>query len=277
MDADRSAAGPYHEGTHWWHGRIDMPLTRTSPPNVHERTTMGRFSLFRIAITWVLLLALPGLAAASSDEEPEPNVDEILAGANERLMETESLYFELDIDGDSFIDEDQTLQLLNAEGQLQRPDEVAVTFQVQALEQATLSIQMITLGEDAWTTDVVTGDWQPAPEEFGYNPAILFDEEVGLSSILEDLPEAEVETIEEVNGNESYKIAGVVPEDDIGPITADTITGGDAEIHIWIDVDDAHILRVEVIESEDAEEGEPATWVMELSQHDEQVTIEPPE
>lgn len=240
---------------------------------------MRNSASIRIALSGIALIILVGCGATSGDDEDQAdvNLDEVLSDASAQLAETESMYFTLEVEGDTLIDPAGTLRLLNAEGVLQRPDRVEVTFQVRALGTATLSIRMITLGTDAWTTDPVTGNWITAPEEFGYNPAVLYDDQDGLGPVLDRIIDPEMEDTEEINGRECYRIVGTVDEDVIGPVTSNTMSGGDADLHVWIDVEDSRIHQVHLIENEAAETEAPATWIMELSQHGEQVTIEPPE
>ena len=38
-------------------------------------------------------------------------------------------------------------------------------FQAEVLDR-TISLQLITVGDKSWTTNILTGEWEPAPLEF---------------------------------------------------------------------------------------------------------------
>lgn len=215
--------------------------------------------------------------AAHAQEEAGVDVDDILAAASQRLADVESLHFTLEVEGETFIDEDGAIQLESAEGDLARPDKVAVEFQVRLLGATTVSIRMITIGDESWTTDLITGNWGEAPPEFGYNPAVLYDNQDGLGPVMGKLDDAEITGTDEVGGRTVYRITGTATSDVIAPLTAGTMTGEEVAVELWIDVETSDLRRVIVVEPENEAKDEPATWELNLSEFNETVTIEPPE
>src|SRR5688572_20819092 len=103
--------------------------------------------------------------------------------ASRRLAETPSVHFVLDVEGETFIDTARAIRLLGAEGDLRRPDRVRTTFQAEIMGRA-VTLQLITIGEESWTTNVLTGEWGPAPLEFAYQPDVLFSTEDGIGPIM---------------------------------------------------------------------------------------------
>ncbi len=154
---------------------------------------------------------------------------------------------------------------------------MAVEFQVRLLGATTVSIRMITVGSESWTTDLITGNWGDAPPEFGYDPSILYDNQDGLGPVMGKLEGAAIARTEEIDGRNAYHVTGTASAAVIGPLTAGTMTGDNVAVELWIDVETADLLRVRVIEPESDAKENPATWDMYLSQFDEAVTIEPPE
>ncbi|MBA2248022.1 MAG: hypothetical protein H0W23_07830, partial [Chloroflexia bacterium] len=118
--------------------------------------------IFRLRAMLAVLTLLPLLAAcgsAGSDAEPtaeSATVDAILASASTRIAETQAMRFGLAVEGDTFIDTTQTIRLLAARGQLARPDSVQVDFQASLFGAGSVSIRMISIGQNAWTTDLLT-------------------------------------------------------------------------------------------------------------------------
>src|SRR5262245_32270791 len=98
---------------------------------------------------------------------PTPTPAELLAQASRRLAETPSVHFVLTVNGNTFIDTGGRIRLLGAEGDLKRPDRVRTTFQAEVMGRA-VSLQLITIGELSWTTNLLSGKWEPAPLEFAY-------------------------------------------------------------------------------------------------------------
>lgn len=231
----------------------------------------------RAVVASALSASLLGGRSRSTVAQSEPDAVAVLAAASERLAEVESLHFTLDVEGETYIDESGTIQLEAAEGDLARPDRVAVEFQIRLLGATTVSIRMITIGEESWTTDLITGNWGEAPPEFGYNPTILYDNQDGLGPVMGKLDGPLVAGTEEIDDREAYRLTGTATSDIIAPLTAGTMTGEEVGIELWIDVETSDLLRVKVVEPESDEKENPATWEMNLSAFDEAVTIEPPE
>jgi hypothetical protein len=219
------------------------------------------------------LLARQGIPVMALDD---PEVTDVLKQASARLAEIESLHFKLDIDGETWIDDTRTIQLESAEGDLARPDKVSVEFKISLFGAGTVSIKMVTVGEDSWTTDLITGNWGDAPPEFGYNPSVLYDNQDGLGPVMGKLDDAELVGTEDIDDREAWHINGTTGSDVIDPLTAGTMTGDNVAIELWIATDTYDLLQVKVIEPENPDKDETATWVLNLSKFNEKVTIEPP-
>lgn len=230
-------------------------------------------------MVFVVVLVLAG-CGAGEETDPTPTAeitaDDILAAASKRLSETQSLRFSLEIEGETYIDSAGTIRLLAARGDLARPDKVAVDFQVQLFGTGTVTIKMITIGSNSWTTDLLTGEWSTAPPEFGYNPSILYDNQEGLGPVMGSVQDPVLLGREDLNGTEVYRVSGTVSQETMGPVTSNTMTGEPVGLELWIDPANWNLHRVVVKEPESSGKDEPATWTLNLSNHDEQVSIEPP-
>lgn len=216
----------------------------------------------------------------SDDSNPESDADvdvtTVLSDASTRIAETQSLKFTLDISGTTMIDDLGTIQLLAARGSLARPDLVDVQFQVRVLGTQTASIRMVTAGGQSWTTDLISGEWGPAPEEFGYDPARLFDTQDGLGPIMGKIDSPELIGTEDVDGKSAWHVRGVATQEVIGPVTANKMHGDTVAVDLWIDTSTSDLLKVQLAEPAAPDVEDPATWVMTLLDHDKPVTIEPP-
>jgi lipoprotein LprG len=48
---------------------------------------------------------------------------------------------------------------------------------------AAAELDMIALGNEQYLTNVLTRQWEVLPPEFGFNPAVMFDPQVGLEQV----------------------------------------------------------------------------------------------
>jgi outer membrane lipoprotein-sorting protein len=232
----------------------------------------------RISALIALLLALALAACGSNTADIDKTLDapEVLANASDRMANTQSMRFDLRVEGKTFIDPAQTIQLVSARGVMARPDRVDVEFQARLFGAGTVTIKMVTVGNASWTTNLLTGKWETAPEEFGYNPAVLYDNQNGLGPVMGKLQDVKVVGIETVDDRTTYHIAGNGTEAVMDPLTANTMEGDQIGVELWIDGETWDLLRVVLKEPESASNPDPATWTMHLTDHDKQVSVEPP-
>lgn len=236
----------------------------------------------RTMISGVAFAALLTLAGCGGEPEPAPSPvpetvtpQEILEAASARLAETQSVHFTLDVAGDTFIDSSKTIRLLGAEGDLVRPDRVQTTFQAEVLGRA-VSLQLITIGEQSWTTNILTGEWGSAPLEFSYQPDVLFSTQDGIGPVMGRVKDVTRAPDEKIDGRDAYHVQAEVDESIVGPLTYYTIKGSPVAANLWIDRDTNDLLRAQLAEPSREDGSEPAVWTLDLSHHGQPVEIEPP-
>ena len=228
----------------------------------------------------VLLLVLVLTTACGTNDETaldnDMPVSDVLARASDRLAETQSMRFDLRIEGTTYVDSARTIQLTAARGVMARPDAVDVEFQARLLGATTVTIRMITVDESSWTTNLVTGDWEPAPEEFGYNPSLLYDQQDGLGPVMSRLESATVAGTQTVDGRAAYHVTATASAAIMRPLTSGTMRGDPVRVELWVDGETWDLLRIVLKEPRDAGIEDPATWTMHLTDHDAPVSIKPP-
>lgn len=222
-----------------------------------------------------VLTAVTGFVPMASAAE-DPSVEAILAGAADQLEQTESMAFTMELEGTTYVDGANTIQLLGAEGIMQRPDRVDVTFTALVLKSQQISIRMINVGDDAWITDIVTGKWVTSPPEFGYNISVLYDDEHGLGPVMSRMNDPVLEGTEEIDGRDAWHIKSTVDGEVTSEMTSETMRGTTQQLEVWIDKETNDILRIRIAEPTDEDLEDPATWTLTLSKHNEDVEIEQP-
>ena len=239
--------------------------------------------LNRLFIIGLLMAALTLFGACSlgddddgdnGESSEEVTAESVLENAAGQWDETDSLHFELEAEGDSYLDSDRTIRLMSAEGELTRPSSVSATARVN-VSIATVNVNIIVIGDDAYMTNLVSGDWEAAPDDFDYNPALLFNPDDGLGPIMQDIREAELDGTEEINGRSAHRITGLVTDDQIDDITAGSIEGDDIDVTMWIAEDNNEVLRL-FLSAPNAEDAGETTWDLHFTDHNQDVTIEAP-
>ncbi|MGH2560977.1 MAG: LppX_LprAFG lipoprotein [Thermomicrobiales bacterium] len=201
---------------------------------------------------------------------------DILERASARIADTESLSFALDVEGPTYVDSAETMQLLEATGELVRPDSVHSRFKVKVLDSVTITMEIITVGDETWATDLITGNWGEAPVEFMYNPSILFDADDGVGPVMERVTGEKRLEDSEIRDRDVFHVQAEVEPDVIGPLTANTLTGAPITVELWIDQTTFELLRAKLAESTTDEE-DPSVWILDLDDHGKSFEIAPPD
>jgi hypothetical protein len=259
-------------GCSWWED--DEPATPTLVPTVATEATAAD-STPRASAT-------PTQRPTSTPEPTErATATTVLSEAQRHLQdleaqwaETDSVHFELDIDGETFLDANDQIELRGAEGDLARPESASAVATVYG-GFIPFDVEIVTIGDDAYVTNFITGDWERAPAGFDFNPALMFDEDEGLGAVLMDLRDAEIVGNENVDGRRARHITGLTSEDEIDDLVAGQFDGDDILLDVWMDEESDELLMLRLAEPE--AEDDPLTWTLAFSNHNEPVDIEAPD
>jgi hypothetical protein len=206
---------------------------------------------------------------------PTPTAQALLEQASKRLAETPTVHFVLGVEGETYIDAAHTIRFLGAEGDLRRPDRVRATFQAEVMDRA-ITLQLITIGEESWTTNVLTGAWGQAPLEFAYQPDVLFSTQDGIGPVMGRVQDVQRLEDDEIADRPAYHLRATVDAETVGPLTYNTISGSPVTVDLWIDRETSDLLRATLAEPPGEDRPNPAVWTLDLSHHGEDITIDPP-
>jgi hypothetical protein len=227
-----------------------------------------------------VLMILLVLSACSGSPTPEFTPEEIVSRSAARMVTLSGFDLIFDRSGaPAFLDYDETLSLSKMEGHYDAPDKVRATVRVIA-PGFVVEVDVISVGRIQWQTNVITGEWEQLPEDWGFNPSTLFDPEFGLGAILSaDLLELELlglEELDEMPGKKLYAISAVLTGENIFDLS-NWLIGPDAmDVKIFIDPDTFDLHRTILIEHQGNEELE-RIWTIDFWNFDTVENIEPPE
>jgi hypothetical protein len=193
----------------------------------------------------------------------------------DQWADTDTAHFDLDIDGKTYLDADENIELKSAEGDLKRPDQVSAKADV-GVSFASFDVDLIVIGDDAYMTNFLNGDWERAPSNFDFNPALIFDDDSGIGAILEEMDDARIGGESQINGHDAVEISGTVPQGDVSKLVAGALEGDEIGIRLWMDAETSELLRISLSEPDDVE-GDPTSWIITFSKHGAPVTIEAPD
>jgi hypothetical protein len=173
-----------------------------------------------------------------------------------------------------YIDSLDTLSFSTAEGQFAAPSSAnaVVTLAVGSIN---AQIGAIAIDGTTWLTNPITGDWEDAPEGYEFDPATLFDPELGWRPLLATgLTEVEWIGEETKNSQPRYHIRAQANEDRVAAILAGLIRKQPVSLDLWIEPETGFVREAEL---STVLEGQTSDWSIEFSEFGVEVDISPPE
>lgn len=228
----------------------------------------------------VLVCLFVVLTACSEVKVPELSPEVILEQSVERMREIEGFHFLVVRDGEhAFLDPEETISFRRADGDYVVPDKVFATVKVIA-PGIVAEVKIISIGDNHWETNILSGKWQVIPPKYAFQPAILFDPASGMQDVLaNDLKELEylgIVEIEEMPGFSLYHIAGRVSGTHINQITEGLIDAEELAIELWIAPKTFELYRVIMVDPMDEGEEEDTVWQIDFWDFDQIIDIQPP-
>ncbi len=235
-----------------------------------KRSLIGLWRTLLLAWLFVLI-------GCGQDELPELDTAEILANSAEKMRSLAGFHFEIDRDGAlAYLDGSRTLAFGSGGGDYVAPDRARAQVRIIAPGFVT-TVSVISVGEIQWETNVVTGVWTELPPDWGFNPTVLFDPDVGIQSILtNDLSNIVQQEPVEIEGEPAYLISADVRGANLHQLSGFLIGPDDATIQLWIKPETFEMLRVQIVDPPDGDQTEDAIWIIDFSEFGNTLAIEPP-
>ena len=252
---------------------------------IRQRTVLSRYLLLTLSIVILCGVAACGGDEGSAAEEPTPAADAeptappdpaaIMSEAAEVMTDLESAAFEITRNGGAaYIDSGQTLNFNSASGVFSAPSSIDGDMAVLA-SGAALSIRFISVSGNQYITNPLNQQWGRLPDDWGFDPAALFDPATGWLPLLQqDISEAELLEISSFGGTSRYRITATANGERVEAILGG-IAGKDAvEVEFFVDTETFEIVQMSFMT--DSSEDEPAEWLLRFFDFNEPVSVTEP-
>ena len=222
-------------------------------------------------------ILLPGLLlTACGTNIPQIPPTEVITRAGDAMLQAPSFHFKIDLSGKPVVLNQATqLSLRSAEGDFARPDKMGVHLKV-LVAVAAAELDMIALGNEQFLTNVLTKQWEVLPPKFGFNPAVMFDPQVGLEQLLKaGLDNPHWIGVEDLNGKSTYHVQGSISGERLQSMSGGLIGKGPIDVDLWIEPD-TYLPQQAVIVDKASDAEKPTTWTMTFSSYGKDVNITAP-
>ncbi len=202
----------------------------------------------------------------------DPSIDTVLERSSQAMAEVDTARFTIEKSGAAVhIDEEDLIEFNAADGRYSAPASADALVKVRAFGLAT-EVGAVAMDGDLWITNPLTGQWEPAPADFTFDPTVLFDDSVGWSNLLsEGLENAEL-VADEVDSSGRYQVNGTVGAERVGVLTGGLVTEA-SDIAIFIDGTSGTIDEVGFSVGDGQDE---SRWRLFLSDYGVDVTVTRP-
>ena len=233
----------------------------------------------RLRMTALLVATSVVVAACSSTDATTttspPTAAELLEKSAATMGSVDTVQFSIVRGGEPvYIDTQGFLEFVSATGRYAAPGAAEALVTVSALGLST-EVGAVVIEGDTWLTNPITGLWEPTPPGYTFDPATLFDPEVGFRAMLregiptvEDLGDELVE--EETFRHVRFTAAG--PRVEV--ITAGMVRGEDVVIDAWIEPVSGELRRATFPTAIGAL---PTEWDLTFFDFGADITITPPD
>lgn len=217
-------------------------------------------------------MAASGCSGGSADATTTttlPTAAEILADAAITMEGVESLRYEIELSGAPV-----TLlgvELRSARGRYAAPESSQAVLEA-AIGGLVIELGTIAIGGTSWVTNPLTGDWDEYTGNRAFNPAIMFDPQLGWRPLLtQDISGAQL--IEPVEGD-TYLVRGTAAGARVEILTAGLVESQPVDLTLDIERDTGLVTRMEFTTLGEAGE---TNWLLLISEFGAPVSISPPE
>lgn len=230
---------------------------------------------------WVILLAFTFLASGcGGSQTPAMAPEDIITRSASRMTSHTGFEFLVERTGEpAFLDLEKTISFRRAEGQFISPDRAYTRVRV-ITPGVVVEMQIISIADSQWETNLLTGQWQASDPVYSFNPSLLFNPETGIPSILShELGTPTwlgLQELPELPGKQLYALEADLQGKTASQMTFGMIDDENLDVKMWIDPDTFDLNRVILTDPADPGDKEDTVWQIDFWNFDGTFDIRPP-
>lgn len=227
------------------------------------------------------LASLSVLSACSSSDSADASgidvatqgVDGLLAASSAAMADIDTVRFTISHEGvEVFIDDAGLIAFNEAVGRYASPSSADALVAVSALGIAT-EIGAVAIEGEVWITNPLTSAWESAPDAFAFDPARIFDPDVGLSSLLVNGLTSPELISDDPDSDGNYHIQAGVDGGLVSELTSGLVDDV-SNVDVWIDAETSLVAAVSF--DVDTTAGN-TNWLLTLADYGTDVSISKPD
>lgn len=209
-------------------------------------------------------------ATATPAPTPTPvNVEELLRLAGEATAALRTFHFRLE-HNKSGTPLAPNLTVTEAEGDVVSPDGISIEF-AGIIGAFAVRSSLITLGDDSYMTNPLTGAWESVPKEV--SPLGFFDPKLGIGAMITRVQNPTLLS----NKKGEFRVGGKLPVDALKPLLGDATQGTTVDAVMTIDADTFFLTKAVLEGRVTATEPDGVVRTITLSEFNQPMRIVAPE
>ena len=241
-------------------------------------------SAFALALA---LLLLPAAVACGSKKKsavatatsapiaratPSPTPQDLLNTATKNTEVLKAFHFTLTHENGS-TPVAQGISMSKADGDFVQPDRMKATISGTVAQGFDIDAKVISVGNNVWIA-LIGNRYLPLPN--GVGAASILDPNNGVLKALHGVKSPQFAGTEKVNGVDATVVSGTIDAGDLTALDADAQAGKSVKGKVWIGNTDQRVYRLRLDGPLNDQEPANIARILDLSQFNESVTIQPP-
>lgn len=233
-----------------------------------------RWSMTAMAVALVALTAACSSTEATTTTAP-PTAAELLEVSAATMGSVDTVQFSIARGGEPvYIDTQGFLEFVSATGRFAAPGAAEALVTVSALGLST-EVGAVVIEGDTWLTNPITGNWEPTPPGYTFDPATLFDPQIGFRAMLQEgIPTVEDLGEEIVDETALRHVRFTASGERVEVVTAGMVLGADVAVDAWIEPTSGELRRAKFPTTIGAN---PTEWDLTFFDYGADITITPPD
>ena len=203
---------------------------------------------------------------------PTPiNVEDILRRSGEVTSQLESFHFRLEHNDDGSTPFTDTLDIVEAEGDVVSPDSISIDFSGRFSDRFALKARLVTIGSDSYMTNPLTGNWEEVPAEV--SPLGFFDPQQGIGAMMTGMRNPVLTS----DDDSIFKMEGDLDVEALRPLLGSAAQGDSVRVELTLDRDTLYLKTAVIKGRATSDDPDEIVRTIFLSRYNEPITITVPD